>query len=126
MKRYNPLVAPVSEEWLAMDELERLALVERYHRRAGVVVPNLSLHATLHAIVENQAALGDETPVRRTLARLMKERVDRHEALHAVASVLAEHVSDVARGVSTAPDPNVAYNAALEKLTIASWRRDFG
>jgi hypothetical protein len=89
MKRYDPLAVPAPEEWLDINEAQRLCLVEGYHRHARVRLPNAVAHATLHVIVENQAALGDEIPVHRTLDRLMKEGIDRHEAIHAVASVLA-------------------------------------
>jgi thioesterase domain-containing protein len=126
MDRYNPLEAPSSAEWLEIDESERIALVETHHRRARAVLPNLRAHATFHAIVESQAALGDETPVRRTLARLVEEGADRHEAIHAVAGTLSEHMFDLVRGASPPSDPNAAYFAALEKLTIKSWRKDYG
>ena len=43
-----------------MDEGERLALVETYHRRVGDEPPNEQVHAIVHVIVENQVALGDE------------------------------------------------------------------
>ena len=65
LERYDPLRAPASQEWLDMGELSRIALVENYHRRAGIRLPNVRLHATFHVIVENQAALGDETPAAR-------------------------------------------------------------
>ena len=126
MDRYNPLEAPSSAEWLEIDESERIALVERYHRHTRIPLPNLEAHATFHAIVESQAALGDETPVRRTLARLVEEGVDRHEAIHAVAATLAEHMSDLVRSASPPSDPNASYFAALEKLTIESWRKTYG
>ncbi len=126
MECYNPLEAPTSEEWLEMDESERIALVESYHRHARIPLPDLRMHATFHAIVENQAALGDETPVRRTLARLVEEGVDRHEAIHAVAATLSEHMSDLVRSASPPSDPNASYFAALEKLTIESWRKNYG
>jgi hypothetical protein len=126
LERYDPLRAPASQEWLDMDELSRIALVESYHRRAGIRLPNLSLHSTLHVIVENQVALGGETPVPGTLERLIKEGADRHEAIHAVASVLLEHISDIVSGASLPSDPNVPYHAALEKLTMRSWRKDYG
>jgi hypothetical protein len=126
MERYNPLEAPVLEEWLDLDESERIALVERYHRHARIPLPNLKAHATFHAIVENQAALGDETPVRRTLARLVEEGVDRHEAIHAVAATLTEHMSDLFRSATPPSDPNASYFAALEKLTVESWRKTYG
>src|ERR1700685_3693810 len=126
LERYDPLRAPASQEWLDMGELSRIALVENYHRRAGIRLPNSRLHATFHVIVENQAALGDETPVRKTLERLMKERIDRHEAIHAVGSVLTEFISDVLKDSSPQSDPNVPYYAALERLTVQNWRKDFG
>lgn len=126
MKRYDPLDVTTPEEWLDIDEAERLRLVEGYHRRARVRLPNAVVHATLHVIVENQAALGDEIPVRRTLDRLMKEGIDRHEALHAVASVLAEHMSNLIRGLASQSDPNAVYYAELEKLTVESWRQTYG
>lgn len=124
MDRYDPLAAPASQEWLDLDESERIALVESHHRRARTVLANLTAHATFHAIVESQAALDDETPVRRTLARLMKEGVDRHEAIHAVAAALAEHMSDLVHSASPPSDPKASYFAALEKLTVESWRKN--
>ena len=126
LKRYNPLEAPAAEEWLAIDETKRRALVEAYHRRARIPLPNMAAHATFHVIVENRAALGEETPVQRTLARLMDEGVDRHEAIHAVASKLAAHMNALLRNAKPSSDPNAPYFAALEKLTIKSWRKEFG
>ena len=126
MKRYDPLEVPVSEEWLDINEAERVRFVEGYHRHARVRLPNAVVHAPLHVIVENQAALGDEIPVHRTLDRLMKDGIDRHEAIHAVASVLAEHMSDLARNPPSQSDPNARYYAALERLTVKNWRRRYG
>ncbi len=109
-----------------MDEAKRIALVESFHRRARIRLPNLTVHATLHTVVENQAALGDETPVQKTIERLIKEGIDRHEAIHAVAAVLTDLMSKALSGVSRPSDPNVPYFEALEKLTVDRWRRDFG
>ena len=125
LERYDPLQAPHPQEWLDTDELTRIAVVESYHRRAGIRLPNVRLHATFHVIVENQVALGDETPAAKTLERLMNEGVDRHEAIHAVASVLTDHITDVLRGSSLPSDPHAPYYAALEKLTVASWRKNY-
>jgi hypothetical protein len=128
MKRYNPLKAPTSEEWLTMDEPERLCLVENYHRHLRAQLPNLTAHAIFHVIVENQAALGDEMPVRRTIGRLMEEGIDRHEAIHAVGSVMSEHMWKLARSIPADPlhaQPNASYYAALEKLTVESWRQAY-
>ena len=58
MQRYDPLEAPDPKEWLELDEQERIVLVQDYHRRARIRLPNKKVHATLHAIVEAQIALG--------------------------------------------------------------------
>src|SRR5215471_12744382 len=124
MERYIPLEAPDPEEWTSMDEMERIRLVEEYHRRACIRLPNAAAHALFHAAVENQVALGDETPVKRTVERLMAEGLDRHDAIHAVGSALA-HIYDLLRRGDAAPqaDPNPPYYAALEQLTADEWRR---
>jgi hypothetical protein len=123
MQRYNPLEAPNPEEWLALDEQERIDLVRDYHRRTRIQLPNEKLHATLHAIVEAQIALGDETPARRIALRLMDEGLDRHDAIHAIGMVLAEHIFDVLKTAKSEQDPNTPYFAALERLTADHWRR---
>ena len=87
--RYDASKAPDPQEWLELDESERLDLVKRYHIRAKLPVgENERLHAAAHVIVENQVALGDVTVVPATLARLMREGLDRHDAIDAIASVL--------------------------------------
>jgi hypothetical protein len=121
--RYDPLEAPDPQQWLALDESERIDLVEDYHRDAGIRLPNLKAHATLQAVVENQIALGDEVPVGRTLERLMAEGLDRHDALHAIGMELAVHMNDLLRKGEAGPDPNQPYYDALEQLTAESWRR---
>jgi hypothetical protein len=45
-----------------------------------------------HVIVENQVALGEAYPVQSVLLRLMEEGLDRHDAIHAIGSVLAERL----------------------------------
>jgi hypothetical protein len=61
--RYDPLETPDPQEGLDLDEGERLRPVEDFHRRARVRLPNAKVHAVMHAIIENQIALGDEIPV---------------------------------------------------------------
>ena len=123
MQRYDRLEAPDPEEWLELGEQERIDLVQDYHRRARIRLPNEKLHATLHAIVEAQIALGDETPARRVAQRLIGEGLDRHDAIHAIGMVLAEHVYDVLKTTKSTQDPNAPYFAALERLTAEDWRR---
>ena len=123
VKRYDPQHAPDPEAWLALDEAERTELVLQYHRRARVKLPNARLHATIHVVVENQVALGDEIPVRRTLERLRAEGLDRHDAVHAAGSVLAKRIYDLLKEGVPGGDPNEPYWAELESLTAEGWRR---
>jgi hypothetical protein len=123
MDRYDPLTAPNPEGWLALDEGERTLLIEDYHRRARVRLPNASVHAAVHTVIENQAALGDETPVRRTLDRLMSEGLDRHDAIHAIGLVLTELFYDTMTGAmrENTSDASREYFAAVERTTAAAW-----
>src|SRR5438132_9770600 len=96
MDRYDPEVAPSAEAWLALDEAERIQLVEAYHRDARAEIPRKArrLHASIHTVVENQLALNDE-PVVRALARLRTEGLSRHDAVHAIGSVVAKWLYDL-------------------------------
>ena len=123
MQRYDPLEAPDAEEWLALDEQERIDLVLNYHRKARIRLPNAKVHAIVHAMVETQIALEDETPARRTAQRLMDEGLDRHEAIHAIGWVLIEFMSDLMDEPESRAEPNALYFAALERLTVEDWRR---
>ena len=126
MQRYDPLKEPDREEWLALDDDERRMLVEDYHRKARIRVPNMTMHAVVHVIVESQIALGEETPAQRIALRLMDEGLDRHEAIHAIGSVLMGNMLDLVKSPGSGGDPNPAYFAELERLTAESWRRDYG
>jgi len=123
MQHYDPLKAPDPEEWLTLDEQERINLARGYHRRARIRTPNDEMHALFHAIVEAQIALADATPAQRTAERLMEEGLNRHEAIHAIGSVLSEHMYDIIKTPQPPGDPNPAYFAALERLTAEYWRR---
>lgn len=129
---YDALVEPHPDDWLSTDEQQRLDVIERYHRREGIVVERAALHAAMHAVVENQIAEGDRLPVRRILQRLMAEGLDRHEAIHAIAAVLAGHINEVMREPASQTRPSeqqsdrdftAAYFSELEELTAESWLR---
>jgi hypothetical protein len=85
--RYDPALSPDPKSWLLLDEQKRILLIEQYHTRHAVTVPNLQLHAAIHAIVENHVALNDER-ITACLARLAGDGLGRHEALHAIGGVL--------------------------------------
>ena len=123
MNRYNPTKTPDAAEWLGMGELERIALVEEHHRRNRVSMPSVRAHAAFHAIVENQIALGG-TVVVETLARLREEGLGRHDAVHAIGSVLARLVHGVLTGTGQCMDAQVneEYHDRLRVLTAQSWR----
>ena len=100
---YQPDKSPEPDKWLALDEAERVALIQAYHRRTRVKIPNPQIHATLHLIVENQLAEGLEV-VRETLDRLRAEGLDRHEAIHAIGWVLIQHLSNLMQATEPAPN----------------------
>ena len=124
MKPYNPLTAPDPTEWLATDEGERIEMVRPLHQRARIRLPRLDVHATFHVIVENQIALGSETPVEAVAKRLMEEGLDRHQAIHAIASVVAYMMHDMAQASDSPATTDVEgrYYADLEQLTAEGWR----
>ena len=124
MEAYDPLNPPDPDEWQDLDEGERFILVEDHHRRHRVKLPNAQMHAVFHVIVENQIALGDEIPVGAEAERLVGERLDRHEAVHAVGSVLANHMQGLMGG-DTAPGDNEQYYDELRSLKAAEWLEEY-
>lgn len=98
-----------------------MQLVQEYHERFDSDLPDVALHSVLHTIIENQIALGNETPVAATLARLKSGGLDRHDAVHAIASELVNYLHEML-SASDAKNHNDQYFEALAKLTAASWR----
>ncbi len=120
MTAYDPTKSPDPREWLQLDEQERITVIEGYHESHGVGLPSPKVHAIMHAIVENQLAEADD-PVVRALARLVKQGLTRHDAVHAIASVVAEHVFDLLKSKGGASSVNVRYHAQVERLDAALW-----
>jgi hypothetical protein len=120
MYRYDPAFAPNAQTWLALGEFDRIESVEKHHRIAKIKLPNVRIHAAVHSVVENQIAEGHE-PVIRAMKRLIASGLSRHDALHAIGSVLAEHLFDLLK--DSTPNPNVMsiYDAAIERLTVENW-----
>jgi hypothetical protein len=120
IEHYDPDQEPDAPEWLALDEAKRIVLIEHYHQNAGTELPNETLHATFHAIVENQVAMGGEMlPVRVKIRQLTAQGLTRHDAVHAVDSVLATHLHRIARE----GDANVRYLSALRRQSARKWLR---
>ena len=122
MDSYNPDLSPTPADWLQTDEGERIGLVSSYHRRKKIKLPNPRLHAVIHVVVENQLALREEV-VLKTLARLQGEGLGRHDALHAIGSVLAEDLYTLMQeGDSSSGEIYQRYLERLQRLTAKSWR----
>jgi len=123
--KYDPETAPDPEKWLALDEVQRTELVSAYHRRMRMKLPNAHVHALVHVIVENQLAEGFDL-VKDALVRLRADGLDRHEAIHAIGSVLMSHMWNMMREGAKTPDANEPYFQALRTLTASSWMEQYG
>jgi hypothetical protein len=121
--KYDPHHDVDQTVWLALDEFERIDSVKEYHRRKRIRLPNENVHAAIHVMVENQIALGDSYPASAVLSRLMNEGLDRHEAIHAIGSVLAEQLYGTLKAERSEADLNAVYLDKLSKLTAESWRK---
>lgn len=121
MNRYDADQTPDPKQWLELDEHERIGLVEDYHRAKRIKLPKSLVHAVFHVIVENQIAEELESVVR-AMRRLGAEGLTRHDSIHAVASVLAEHINDLFSDKADATRSAEIYSAAVNRLTARSWR----
>jgi len=126
MMKYAPEVQRDATHWLALDEQERIQLAEAYHRAAGIKLPSMKAHACFHAIVENQIAEQLDS-VARAMSRLMNEGLSRHDALHAIGSVLADQLYEAVQseGQDLSETAQARYDAAVERLTARGWLRQF-
>ncbi|MBN1418802.1 MAG: hypothetical protein JXP34_08500 [Planctomycetes bacterium] len=127
MEVYDPMTAPDPADWLDLDEQLRIALIREQHERAKVPLreARLEIHAIIHSVVENQLAMGDPSETRLALERLRGEGLDRHDAIHAIGSILLDHMSTLmmARPDELSEDVNEPYRRALEALDAESWRQ---
>lgn len=123
MKKYDPECGPDPARWLASAEDKRIDAVRAYHRRFGGFGQDLLVHASIHVIVENQLALGQPREIQTAMSRLLGEGLARHDAIHAVASVLAEHLFPILEAQGDPPSfDHSGYALALANLTSARWR----
>lgn len=78
-----------------MDEAERIHHVEDAHRRSrSPVGGSAEAHAAIHVAVENRLAAGDAAVVG-AYDRLRTAGLERHTAVHALASVMTHHMMAV-------------------------------
>ena len=125
MDVYNPEKNINPTTWLALDETERLELIEHYvySDEEGIDDNVASIHSTAHCIVENQLALDVKETVD-AYKRLIRQGLKRHDTIHALAAVIFEGVnesmSEVREG-EVAPDMTIRYKSRLRKLTAKRW-----
>ncbi|MBN1887017.1 MAG: DUF1841 family protein [Thermoflexales bacterium] len=72
------------------------------------------MHIVTHTVIENQLVLGEPKEVGRTLKRLMRQGVSRHEAVHRVGSAWAEELFYTLRDRRPFDEP--AYIRKLQEL----------
>ncbi len=123
MKAYEPSFNPDPEAWLSIDEGARISLVREYHENSGEDDPevNLELHSSIHVVVENQLAMKVDC-IPETIAKLTRQGLARHEAIHAIGAIISEDLVNLAQGVEREFSPN-KFRRKLEKLTAKRWRK---
>jgi len=99
------------EVWDQVDELSDEELVQD-----GV---NPILHVIIHQTVENQLAAKDPPVVHETLERLMRSGLSRHEAIHAIGSVLSVEIWEILK--EERPFDEERYERGLRQLDARKW-----
>lgn len=61
------------------------------------MAPTPFVHVTIHQAIENQIANHDPAQTGETLGTLMRAGYTRHEAIHAIGSVLTQEIFEVMR-----------------------------
>ncbi len=123
MEIYDPTKPINPEQWLSLDEVERVDLVRCFHESLDDEMPDdaLSTHSSIHVIVENQLAMGVEY-IPDTIAKLTRQGLDRHEAIHAIGAIITEDIYDIVKGNIQEFSPK-KYRRKLEKITAKRWRK---
>lgn len=124
---YDPDEYPSASEWLELSELSRIELVEAFHVNQGFDLQNLRVHAAIHCAVENQIAENFE-PTVQAMVRLCAEGLSRHDAIHAVGSVVAEHIFHVLE-TPNSRNPgmrNEQMAKDIDRISAKQWREKYG
>lgn len=123
MNKYNPEKSINPEEWLALDEGVRIELVRDFHQNLPEELPDdaLSLHSSLHVIVENQLAMGVQL-IPETISKLIRQGLNRHEAIHAIGAILSADLYDLIKG-NVQEFSLKKYRRKLDKITAKRWRK---
>jgi len=81
----------------------------------------------MHVVVENQIASG-YGPSKRAVARLQSEGLTRHEAVHAIGSVVAQFIYELAQGQTEEQRATFQsrMDEAVEHLHAKDWLEETG
>ena len=123
MTPYDPDQGPDVAAWLAADESERIAAVERFHQPLGMAPPQARLHAAIHVVVETQLVL-PEPDVVAALERLQDQGLTRHDAIHAIGTIVSDVIFEALRATSTPDQPErfgASYLERVRQLTADDW-----
>ena len=112
--------------WNSLGSDERVHIAEAAHVVPGAwhfPIRDSRAHAIMHVVVENLVAQGDETPIYATLQKLARQGLERHDAIHALSTVFAEHARTIGggRADSDTPPPEAQVKRAAA-MTASSWR----
>lgn len=122
MNRYDPDVPPDPQAWLAMDESSRISLINSCHASHGEFGESLLAHAAMHAAIETQLASSEPVEATQALQRLVDAGLSRHDAVHAIGTVLADFIFAMLKSPDEAQGfDQSAYASALSDLTVSSW-----
>ena len=121
MEKYDPANSINAQEWLELEEAEQIELVRDFHSELNLDMPieALTVHSSIHIIVENQLAMRVDL-IPETIAKLTRQGLDRHEAIHAIGAIISEDIFDVIRGNIEEFSP-AKYRRKLEKITAKRW-----
>jgi hypothetical protein len=111
---------PHAERWLKLDESEQQQAIMAYHDAAQPHPrpPSRRLHALMHAVVETQIASNTPPEARQALERLTSQGLSRHDAIHAIATPMAEFIFEASQGKRYDPE---AHRKALDDLDVDSY-----
>lgn len=119
--RYDPDISPDPQEWLSTDGEDRIEAVLTWHEEVETRSEPESgwqLHSSLHAQVETRIAEGGAEADK--LAELTRAGLSRHDAVHAIASVLQRLMEDVVKKGADA----TGFEALLRDLTAERYLRE--
>ena len=116
--------AKPNDDWTTLSDDDRIQAILDYHEQEDVhpLGPQPRQHAAFHNIIELQIARDDT--VGEVCDRLVDEGLTRHNAIHAMASVLAKAIEAAKEKGEPIDEP--AYVEELQALSAQSWRQRTG